>query len=364
MPLAPTDTKGTALFYEDSGAPPNSLTYRTVVLLHGGYFNSGIFKPSFAYATRNNLRLIAVNKRDYTGSTLYTNEELAELTSSDEVVRIDFMKKRVVELANLMIWLIENDIVLEPTQEGGGLSFATWSSGNCLAMPFLALVPELVDERSLGLIRKYLRSYIMYDAPTFPHGLSAPVANGKHYCPIGDPSLTPLDMIQGFPSWISGFYNHSSFAIAELVSPIDSPSRFQSDEEYIRELALECDADVPPTIQEILVNGPETCEPVPQVARTHVQLLFVGYPFYSECRRKVFLDGNSDWPKLRKEIVVCGRGVGLSLYAAWELKQRIQETGQKLAQDGLVRIHVLEEFNHMSHWDQPERFVQLLVDTA
>lgn len=190
-------------------------------------------------------------------------------------------------------------------------------------------------------------SVLILDAPTFPHGLPVPVVDGKHYCPIGDPSLTPLDMIQTFPHWISGFYSHSSFAIADLSSPIDTPSRFQSDDEYICELALEANADVPPTIKDILENGPETCEPVPQVARAHVQLLFVGYPFYSDCRQKVFSSENSHWPKLRREVVVCGKSIGLSLYGAWELKQRLKESGKSLIEANLVHVHVLKDFNHM-----------------
>ena len=282
------------------------------------------------------------------------------------------MKKRVVELANLMIWLIKNKFILELDRDGnnGGFTFATWSSANCLALPFFALAPELLDEASLTLIQRHIRAYIMYgkwtsllclfrptihrlylifilDAPTFPHGLPVPVVDGKHYCPIGDPSLTPLDIIQGFPAWISGFYSHSPAAISDLLSPIDTRSNLHSDDDYVRELALEADSDVPPTIKDILENGPETCEPVTQVARSHVQLLFVGYPFYSECRRKVFLDNNTNWPNMRREVVVCGRGVGLSLYAAWELKQRLNESGKNLVQQDLVHIHVLKDFNHM-----------------
>ena len=50
---------------------------------------------------------------------------------------------------------------------------------------------------------------------------------------------------------------------------------------------------------------------------------------------------------MRREVVVCGRGVGLSLYAAWELKQRLNESGKNLVQQDLVHIHVLKDFNHM-----------------
>lgn len=35
MPLATIDDEGVTLYYEDSGVPPDSTDYTTVVLLHG-----------------------------------------------------------------------------------------------------------------------------------------------------------------------------------------------------------------------------------------------------------------------------------------------------------------------------------------
>ena len=47
MPLAPVgvgdaaDASNVQLYYEDSGAPPNCLTYTTLVFLHGTGFHGG-----------------------------------------------------------------------------------------------------------------------------------------------------------------------------------------------------------------------------------------------------------------------------------------------------------------------------------
>lgn len=42
MPVAALDSRGTYLYYEDSGVPVNASTnYKTLVLIHGTLFNSG-----------------------------------------------------------------------------------------------------------------------------------------------------------------------------------------------------------------------------------------------------------------------------------------------------------------------------------
>lgn len=45
MPLSAAINKDGAKFdYEDSGAPPGSSTYTTLVILHGGYFTNGAYR--------------------------------------------------------------------------------------------------------------------------------------------------------------------------------------------------------------------------------------------------------------------------------------------------------------------------------
>ncbi|CAL1703075.1 unnamed protein product [Somion occarium] len=317
----------------------------------------GIFKPAFPCAKLKNLRIISLNKRDYSSSTPYSEEELAELNSPDEAIRIGFVKKRVAEVGAFIVWLIQNENIPTPvggsvddSKEKGGLSIAAWSSGSCLAVPFLAFAPELIGKDSLDLIQKYLCSYVMYDAPNFPHGLPVPVLDGQYYCPIGDPALTHAEIIQQFPDWCSGFYTHSPSALSELSAPLDAPSNFSNVTEFLSALTLNQDVEPAPTSIQILQAASDTCEPVPNVARAHVQLLFVSFPFYAECSAKVFLSPMPIWPKVRREVVVCGRSFGLTLYAAWELKRLVQFRKSLIEGKGkegcTVRFHVWKDFNH------------------
>ena len=41
MPIAPVDTRGSVLYYEDSGVPNASTDYVTLVMVHGTCFHSG-----------------------------------------------------------------------------------------------------------------------------------------------------------------------------------------------------------------------------------------------------------------------------------------------------------------------------------
>ena len=96
MPTAPVDNYGTVLYFEDSGPPPGSTDYVTLVLVHGTCFHSGsykfirvpqfgiglttavtaVYKPMIPFAAQHNLRLVLLNMRGYPGSTPYSTEEL------------------------------------------------------------------------------------------------------------------------------------------------------------------------------------------------------------------------------------------------------------------------------------------------
>lgn len=43
MPLAQIDSKGTSIYYNDSGVPHGSSQYTTIVLVHGAVVNSGMY---------------------------------------------------------------------------------------------------------------------------------------------------------------------------------------------------------------------------------------------------------------------------------------------------------------------------------
>jgi len=178
MPLAPVDTVGTQLFYEDSGAPPHSTTYATIVVIHGAYFNGGVFKPTFPFAAQQNLRLVLLNQRDYAMSTPYNEVELKQLTSGDKDRQEDFIHSRVEELGRFLEWYIEKEAIplLVEVDGGrtGGLSLMGWSSGNHLSLSFFAR-GDIMPGKTRAMLDRYLRSLVIYGTCFTPYISVAPV---------------------------------------------------------------------------------------------------------------------------------------------------------------------------------------------
>lgn len=172
---SPVDDKGTQLYYEDSGAPPGSETYTTLVLVHGLIFHGGVFKPMFQYAAENNMRLVAINLRDYPGSTPFSPSELDALRS-DKAGQATFISDRGMELSRFLEWFIlGHDLppkaLSHKSEAAGGLSILGWSLGSCSVMSMLASAHAL-PEASRKLLDMHLRSFIVYDPPLYTFGIS------------------------------------------------------------------------------------------------------------------------------------------------------------------------------------------------
>lgn len=122
MPTAPVDNNGTELYYEDTGDVPGSTDYTTLVIYHGSAFTgseciavaaaSAFWLSSSAHmlldtfhklnplGAANNIRLVILNRRDYAGSTKYTDENLKDLNAGDK----SFMERLGLEVAFFLLW--------------------------------------------------------------------------------------------------------------------------------------------------------------------------------------------------------------------------------------------------------------------
>lgn len=187
MPIAPVDDQGTVLFYEDSGILSSDEPYTTLVLIHGLMYTSGkahftyviricedliivmildIFSKLLPFAAQYRLRLIRVNQRDYPPSTLFTPSEIEEFVSTDKDTQYQGLAKRGAEIANLLIYLI-NNLKLPPTSTGinaeiaGGVCVLGWSLGSHLPLALLSNASALPREIQLQL-QRYLRSTVLF----------------------------------------------------------------------------------------------------------------------------------------------------------------------------------------------------------
>ena len=124
----------------------------------------------FAHASAYNLRLIALNLRDYPHSTPLTSAELEQLLSPDITKQEAAARAQGLEIAKFL----KNLIVAEklPTvqiKEGkrvGGVVLLAWSLGNVYSLSMLGN-EKYLDAETKTVLQQSLRTYIIYGLHNF-----------------------------------------------------------------------------------------------------------------------------------------------------------------------------------------------------
>ncbi|KAJ3491940.1 hypothetical protein NLI96_g354 [Meripilus lineatus] len=246
MPLAPVDDKGTNFYYEDSGPVDDQgrSELGTLVLIHGGYFNSEI-----------NLRIVLLNLRDFHGSTPFSQSELDEIHSDDIEICRNFLKDRANEIAWFLKWYIEKENVPKLNEQQGrrvgGISIATWSAGGCFSISLLGFA-DSIPGPTRQFFGDYLRSVVLYDPPCFVFGsASLPV----QYAPLVDPALSDSQKTEIFPEWVTAYHTHRVSSMLSSQNPYEFPTRA----DFLQDVASAQDKEPGPTISRIpteILEGP------------------------------------------------------------------------------------------------------------
>ncbi|KIY44519.1 hypothetical protein FISHEDRAFT_25621, partial [Fistulina hepatica ATCC 64428] len=194
------------LFYADSGPVPGSDDYTTVCLYHGTMFYGPIFYKLFPYCASHNIRLVVVNRKEYPGSSKYTDDEIEDLHACRQV----FLQRLGTEVADFLVWFISaHDIPrIGLHQKSGGIAVVGWSMGAATILPLLAY-PELVPAGIRAKLSPYIKDYILYDPPYLALGYSLP-ADHNAYNPLWtDPDCeSPEERYTNFKLWISSYFKH------------------------------------------------------------------------------------------------------------------------------------------------------------
>ncbi|KAI0081617.1 hypothetical protein K474DRAFT_1253038 [Panus rudis PR-1116 ss-1] len=408
MPTAPIDDNGSFLRYADSGPPAKVYEhpYTTVVLIHGVCYNNGIFDRVLPFGSAQNLRIVTVNLRDYTGSTALSALDLERLNSEDPRERLLFLHDRVQELARFLLWFIETESIPPPCSEAhtrgsvnGGITLVGWSAGNHLTMCLLAYGADILPQKQKNILQKYLKSYVMFESPYHMAGLPTQKLGDQYFCAIDDPALDKNQFLDVLPTWVSSFYTHSRIVLDALSgishgATISAPVQSLTDEEFLQGLAIipdDPDVHTPTTLS----IPPEVIESTEGIARSDVPLMLLGRDIYHDVFERAFFTGYSStlngqengfhdirakdgWlPQVRVEVVTCGRSIPICLWHAWKLYHALRETdvdhsahsgsGNATNANGThstqrkVRFHLWREFNHFPHWEEPFQFVQSLA---
>jgi pimeloyl-ACP methyl ester carboxylesterase len=124
----------------------------------------GIFRKAVDGAPSHGVRVIAVDRRHYGGSSPFTEAELAPLKAGDalETGAIElFMDRRAVELAKFIQGLVETDSLPKPDAQQGGIVLIGWSIGNVFGLDFLTRSARLPCELR-AILSTYVCRYVIY----------------------------------------------------------------------------------------------------------------------------------------------------------------------------------------------------------
>ncbi|CAL1703076.1 unnamed protein product [Somion occarium] len=356
MKRAYTLCQSTQLYYEDSGVPDSAPTdYKTLVIVHGTMFNGGIFKRILPFASHNKARVILVNQRDYQHSTPFNKEELEALTSHNKDQQDSFIRDRVRELANCLIWLIEHEDIppISSDRKTGGLAVIGWSSGNCLMFPFLALSDEVIsDKNQKDVLSKNIRAVVIYEAAGLAWGLPSPPS-------VEDLALT----YEMFGPLVGAYFDHRP----EILDYLESPSldKFTTDDEVHSVLSYMPATDRTPTMDRVPAEIlSEVAEPPETFYRSMIPVLILNSELYRSYATLAVRAGA--FPNAPVEVVVCGRSLANIVHGAYRFQRDLLEDRlvRKIENQRKTSFHVWREFNHCPQWDEPGKFIELMTDVA
>ena len=160
MALLSVDNKD--IYYLDSG-PIQNETYVTLFLLHGHTFYSPIFNRLIPLAPKYNIRIVAITRRDYSGSAPYTSAELEVIMHGDTAAKTGFLQARALEIASFLEKFTQENNLPQSSPDGkqGGIALLGWSLGNVLALSVVGLAQHFPRGLQDNL-DPYLRRLVLY----------------------------------------------------------------------------------------------------------------------------------------------------------------------------------------------------------
>ncbi|KAF9259299.1 hypothetical protein L218DRAFT_974660 [Marasmius fiardii PR-910] len=213
------------IFFTDSGPPPNYNDYTTLVVFHGSAFNGFGFERLHGVASQHNLRTIVWNRRDYPGSTPYTDFELGNLKLAPKT----FMNRIGSQIGEFLAKFIEQEKIPKATDDGkaGGIAIMGWSMGTATAMSLFSH-SDILPPQTYSMLEQYVKDLVLNDSPYLCFGFKFP-SEVPTYDPWTDTDAkTPQEKYQRFLVWASSFYDHPNPESGDLCD-IDLISKGTAD---------------------------------------------------------------------------------------------------------------------------------------
>jgi hypothetical protein len=120
---------------------------------------SDIFHKLLPFGQKDNIRLVIVNRRDYDGSTKYTDDNLKEFHEG----KMSSLDRLGAEVAHFLVWFVETQKIpkINAARSSGGFSVMAWSMGNATLLCLLGC-PEYVGTEAYTKLEPYCRQLVLY----------------------------------------------------------------------------------------------------------------------------------------------------------------------------------------------------------
>jgi len=336
-------SNGLEFCYFDSGAPPGSDDYATVIILHGSAFTANTFSKVHAHAHERNIRTVAVKRRGYAPTSVYTDKELEDIAVGSR----SFLDRIGLHIAEFIAYFIkQNKIPKATTKDSGGVVVLGWSMGCASALSLFSdtvqgtFSPGLYDE-----LKSYIRQLILYDPPFLAFGWSIPPEFDLSiiYDPWDPNRKTPPEQqFQVFKAWVGSYYDHpeNPTSINDLdhrmkTNHITFDAWTDDDwkDNYDEEAAIKTEFRMfHPPMQPTIKKMVESALYNPKAAFSHVPSVLL-------------LAKQSAWA---------------TWWVAMETERRYKEAKSQGRVDRPQGFIMVAGANHFIHWDEPEKIMDAI----
>ncbi|EJF62060.1 hypothetical protein DICSQDRAFT_169637 [Dichomitus squalens LYAD-421 SS1] len=368
--MTSTQSTGSRLgVLHDTGIPPGSEDYTTLVVLHGHNWHSGTFSKVIPLASINNTRLILVNRRGYPGSTPFTDEELATIPKLTPDANEDtledareelglFMRDRAREVYDLLEDIVRQDNIppAQPEKNTGGIILAGWSFGALWMNALMAYVSSFpVNDVELS---KYVRRVVIFDTGNLVMGYPG---RSDMYERGFDPALSEAERKAAYNVWerarrISSYYSHGETLDSLSDEPLKHP---------------------PSTVSTLSAEERANLTHIPGgVVDSAIALPGIQSGLFDSLRQRAISlpsrqdnkengddaeSSGDDWRDIELRVVWCQMSHAEVSYVTLLLIAELEDAKKKGIPVRNVRVVRVKGANHFIHWDQPEMAMRALL---
>ncbi|KAJ7062776.1 Alpha/Beta hydrolase protein [Mycena amicta] len=330
--LSFTLESGVTFTYTDSGPIGHNDAYTTLVIIHGHTFHAGTFQRLHPLAAANGLRVVCINRREYDGSSLYPEDELAVFTNGTLEERMELVAAQGRDLALCVDGIIQTLAL----PKSGGVALLGWSMGTVFLCSLLASI-DILPVPTKARLAEWVHTAIIFRA-----AFSSPTPTRP---------LPPADRPVAFAHWVSAFFEHGDLStrdLSQLVYPAPTNPA----------------PDKTPTLSRLTPTQLASMVSFDPGSRYDDLVSFPPYHelLHAQAQRALWDNGlRTAWARMHTNAgggmwVVYGTAeVWNVIHAGWVLEDQSREHP-----DLAMRFQVLEGVNHFIVWEDPQRALNIL----